>query len=175
MNSDATKHFELGKTKFFRFDRKGAVEELQKASTLEPNDSRIRGWLAITYIFLEKFDDAIDLLENIGSNECGEYYIGQGLIHERRDKNYQLAIEEYTKAISIDPNDEFVYVMRSTLYSIEDKLTDALSDLDTAIEINGTSYVHLIYGQLYYFDLKDNNRALEFFNKSIDLDPNKEK
>lgn len=49
--------------------------------------------------------------------------------------NYMLAIEDYTKAIELNPDNTQYYIERSSLYSLTDKHKKALEDINKAFEL----------------------------------------
>jgi tetratricopeptide (TPR) repeat protein len=92
-----------------------------------------------------------------------------------QNKDYQGALADYSKAISLDPNYTNAYVNRGFLQN--DKLNDiqgALADFNKAIALdpNYASYAYAGRGFLKYDKLNDTPGALADFNKTIALDPN---
>lgn len=53
-------------------------------------------------------------------------------------KNYPQALEFYTKAIEIEPNNHIFYSNRAACYIKMSKYTEALADAEKCIEINHT-------------------------------------
>ncbi len=104
--------------------------------------------------------------------EEGAFY----LVKQEFDK----ALEYLTKAIEADANFTKAYQARAAIYLKLERLDEAESDLKRALELepkNARLYYRL--GQVFYrrsqLDEKSRERhlekALELFNKAIDLDP----
>ena len=88
--------------------------------------------------------------------------------------HYDKAIEEYNKAIEIDPNDASIYVNRGRAKQENGDYREAIKDYSKAIEVDpkySTSYSHR--GGIK-FDLGDKRGAIEDFSKAINLDPKNE-
>ena len=82
-------------------------------------------------------------------------------------------IEDYTKAIELNPNDANAYNERGVLHYAIDKYPEAIADYTKAIEIN-PKYVFAYFNRgLIYQDLKKYEEAIADYTKAIELDPDK--
>ena len=101
-----------------------------------------------------------------------EYYFNQGIVNFYENK-YREAIENYDKAIKIDPNDANAYNNRGiakVLLGGNNK--GAIKDYDKAIEIDPKStYAYNNRGNAKVL-LKDFKEAIKDYDKAIELDPN---
>jgi len=85
-------------------------------------------------------------------------------------KEINKAIEEYTKAIEINPEDAYGYLKRGIAYGLLQKHRKAIHDLDKAIQIN-SNFVEAYYNRgAAYGMLGEHNRAIVDFNKAIEID-----
>jgi tetratricopeptide (TPR) repeat protein len=111
------------------------------------------------------------------------------------EKNWSFAIQEYTKAINLNPNFELAYANRGAAYSNDKAFTRAFEDLNKAIEINpGHSGIYRLRGQVhakmgegavnspreaflggdideYIEAISEFDLALADFNRAIELNP----
>jgi tetratricopeptide (TPR) repeat protein len=170
MNSVATEYFELGKKKFFRFDREEAREDFRKALSIEPDNPKILGWLTISLVLLGEYDEAMKLLEKVKGSDTAEVYIARGTIYDSRDGNKKDAIDQYSKAIYIDQNNDFGFAMRGLTYSQIKKESEALSDMKNALRVNPSAYNYLILGHVKE-EFEDFQGALSSFKKAAEIDP----
>jgi tetratricopeptide (TPR) repeat protein len=170
MNSMAQKHFEIGKIKYFRFDREGAVVEFRESQKIEPNNPDVNGWLAITLAKLGEYDEATLILAEIEEG-TSEYHIAKGIIHRDRDKEVSIAIDDFSKAIELNSNNEYANILRALCYSNIDKKQEALNDIDEAKSINPNAFVFMISSTIKS-KFGDRDGALFDLNKAIELDPN---
>ncbi|MBI5892053.1 MAG: tetratricopeptide repeat protein [Deltaproteobacteria bacterium] len=88
------------------------------------------------------------------------------------NKEYDDAIETFTKAIALDPNLAQAYRNRGVAYDKKGHLDKAIEDLSKAIILNSNDAAFYanrgtIYNKKGYSDM-----AIEDFNKAIALDPN---
>lgn len=105
----------------------------------------------------EKFSEAEILLKR-----------GDGYYFNSR---YEEAIEEYTRAIDVDPGLAAAYRYRGSAYLALEEYLQALDDFDRAIEIDPSfAEAHLGRGVLHYRQ-GAYSEAIDDFDRVIDLDP----
>ena len=88
------------------------------------------------------------------------------------NQEYQEAIEHYTEAIHLDPNNALVYGNRGLAYYFLGQRQRAIQDFDKAIQLDPDAA--LAYGNrgLAYSDLGEHQRAIRDYNKAIQLGTN---
>lgn len=80
------------------------------------------------------------------------------------------AIDDFSKAIEINPKNAFAYYHRAKIYSELNLLENALLDINTAIQLDEKSDYYLTRA-LIYKDKKDTKKSLNDFNKAIEINP----
>ncbi len=121
----------------------------------------------------QKYDEALSDF-NYSLNINPNYYQAlesRGNLHIQM-KNYDSAIDDFTLCIGNGTNKENLYVMRGMAFSKSNKINQALSDYNKALELN--PQYPIAYngrGTLYFNKLKEYNKALNDFNQAISLDP----
>lgn len=86
-------------------------------------------------------------------------------------KKYRIAIEEYTKAIELEPGYEFVYYNRGLAYYSLNQNLKAIADFDKSIELN-PEYISAYYARgNIYSRLNEDGKAVEEYDKAIEIDP----
>ena len=88
-------------------------------------------------------------------------------------ENWNEAIDYYTQAIRLKPNDEDIYFRRGWSYARLNKYSEALADYFKSLEINKKSNpkTYLNISELYSNHFKMYDEALKFENMGIDLFP----
>ena len=111
------------------------------------------------------YDESLELRENAWAyNNRGVAYAGLNQ-HER-------AIEDYNKAIALNPNYAEAYYNRGTAYAGLNQHERAIEDFNKAIELN-PNYAEAYYNRgVAYAGLNQHERAIEDFNRAIALNPN---
>ena len=98
-------------------------------------------------------------------------YYKKGLDHGKLEK-YQEAIENFNKAIELDPNSVAFYFARGDVYEILKKYEEAINDYDEAIELDpDNSYCYCNRG-IAYEKMGEYQEAINDYNKAIELDSN---
>lgn len=91
---------------------------------------------------------------------------------EYSDKNYEKAIEYYSKAISIDPNFVKAYSKRGGVYGMLERYNEAIADFTKAISID-PNFKWAYFGRGFaYTCLEKYNEAIADYTKTVSIDPN---
>ena len=95
----------------------------------------------------------------------------RGLIH-KVEGQLEAAIEDYSQAISINPESVMAYVGRGTTYAEQRNYVRALDDYKYAIQLNSTFAEVYINRGIIYSSLERYKGALQDFAKALQLEPN---
>jgi tetratricopeptide (TPR) repeat protein len=117
-------------------------------------------------------DDEIErLIEIIESNpDDAEAYYNRGIAYYDI-KDYNKAINDYSKAIELNPDDAKTYFYRGNAYGRIEDYDKAINDFSKAIELNPD------YAEAYnnrgnaYNKIKNYNKAINDYSKAIELNP----
>lgn len=85
------------------------------------------------------------------------------------NKDYEGAINYFTKAIELGANDKVIYVNRGLAYVGAKKYTEAIADCTTAIELGENDKVIYIIRGIAYIGKKDYTEAINDFKEVIKL------
>ena len=104
------------------------------------------------------------------ANEQALKHYDQGILFTQQSQ-FDLAIEEYSKAIDIVPHFAKAYLNRGHAYSYKREYDKSITDYEQAIVIDpqfSLAYLNLgaVYQELGQFD-----QAIENYNHAIDIDP----
>jgi len=87
-------------------------------------------------------------------------------------KNYNKAIEEYSEAIRLDPNNAKAYANRGFAYQMKSQYDKAFNDYSEAIRFDqNNAWVYTKRGMIYNYK-QWYDKAINDFNEAIRLDPN---
>jgi tetratricopeptide (TPR) repeat protein len=98
-------------------------------------------------------------------------YTHRALIHIE-DEDFESALADLNKALKIDNQLELARLNRAFVLRMLGQKEKALKDIENSaieIELNAEGYLQI---GIVYFKNNDNKKALEFYNKSIEIDPN---
>lgn len=122
----------------------------------------------------EKFEEIIELLpdelfEEVG-NEAAEFYIWRGNARYEQ-KDYDNAIDDYSKAIDINKDYTLAYYNRAFAFIGNKDYDKALNDYDVVVSHNPDylANAYVIRGSVLRA-MKKYDQAIEYYNKAIDID-----
>lgn len=195
--SDFNKAFELGLDKITGefyclcgfvewMDRKEkkAYLDLDKAISLNFVNAAVYYGRGLANIFsIRKFETAIDDFNkalDLGLNKkFDKFYLYRGVAKYHCGR-YIEAIEDFTRAINIDPNNEFFFSWRGRAKYYHQQYDEAIEDFSKVIALNESGFYSTGYenrmkpdGEDYYwrglseYELKKHEEALEDLNKAI--------
>lgn len=135
-NADA--HFWQGVLLFNQGNFENAVEILTKCIELTPNKGQAYGLRAWVHYKLFELEDAISDFSkaieiNSDPNDLTIFYNNRGLAYEKNG-DYELAAQDYSKCIELDPYDVAGYYNRGNTYLKLAEYKKAIADYDTALE-----------------------------------------
>ncbi len=99
-----------------------------------------------------------------------EEYIERGLVLVDGGR-YEEAIQEFNKAIEIDPNNPEIYFYRGNTYADKGDSDKAIDDFTKAIQLDPTNANAYYNRGISYSDKRDLDRAIADYSKTIELDP----
>jgi|GEM_PF-2208139 len=113
---------------------------------------------------------SIAVLEKTADSMDSKSYYDQGM-KDFKEKRYDKAIENFSKAIEVDPNNNHAYMMRGATYRQKGLLDTAIEDYNKAIKLDpndGIAYSNrgFAYSKKGQFDM-----AIEDFNTAITINP----
>ncbi len=97
-------------------------------------------------------------------------YLGE--VYFQHYKNYPLAIASYVRVYALDPEDWFSLARIGSSYALLENYPLSLEYFERSLEIHQSAYAYNGIGWLYGYELGDEKKAVEMFEKSISLDPN---
>jgi tetratricopeptide (TPR) repeat protein len=122
--------------------------------------------------FLKKYKSAIKYLSIAVEKgiEDDSLYYRRGICYEETNM-IDLAINDYSKAIAINPNNADAYYNRGNLYLNTSDIIQAKRDYEKNIEIEPTApkpYIALAY---LLFKEQELNAAIYYYKKGVKLEP----
>lgn len=97
-----------------------------------------------------------------------EEHFYQG-IEYRRQENNALAMEEFTRAIELDPGYYYAYYNRALVYYQTGELESCLADYNKAIELRPDNVYWTIERGFLYLELGDREKAIIDLERSQEL------
>jgi tetratricopeptide (TPR) repeat protein len=85
--------------------------------------------------------------------------------------NFSESVEEFTRAIEIDPDFALTYVSRGAALMKMQRIEESIADFDHAIELDPDYPKTYHLRGLARVEVEDHEGALEDFGNAIDLDP----
>ena len=161
-------------------DRKKLEQVVQQNKSLEilkeKNDLEIEElWERYLNSTLESEREQIrNLVKANNKDFTANQYIESGQRHYAAGRSEE-AIEDYNRAIEIDPNNATAYNNRGVVYIGYNEFgTDeiALSDVNHAIELNPTNAIMYINRGAVYQNKNEYDKAFDDYMRAVNIDPN---
>ena len=139
-----------------------------------PENIRALELLAESYVALENFSKALETLDIlVGLDTKKSIYLRQRAWCYKKLDNLEKALEDYNKAVEVEPENSYNYEMRGDFY--ENYLKDydkALADYNKGIELNPTdAELHFSKAYLYDYSLDNPDLALQSYLEVVRLNP----
>ena len=136
--ASASAHVSLGMIKMeYEWDWAGAEQEFKRAIALDPEYNtahQLNGWRLIA---VGRFDEAQAemkrTLESDPLNDFGMWGLGDSFYFARQ---YEHAIEQYRRAIGVEPKLYWSRLMLGWAYEQQGKYSDAIAELNQAYRLN---------------------------------------
>ena len=97
-----------------------------------------------------------------------EEHFWQGIEYEQQGNN-TLAMEEFTKAIELDPEYYYAYYNRALAYCRNGELESCIADYNKAIELNPDNVYWTIERGFLYMKLGDREKAIYDLERAQEL------
>ncbi|KAK3506841.1 hypothetical protein QTP70_029246 [Hemibagrus guttatus] len=143
------------------------------------NDHNTNEELAIGYVLIGNglYDEAIKHFSLLlqGDPELVSAMYGRGIAYGKKSlqdiKNADLALYELSRVITLEPNRPEVYEQRAEILSPLGRISEALSDLTKAIQLQPSARLYRHRGTLLFIS-EDYVAAMEDFQQSLELKRN---
>jgi len=160
-------------------DLEKAEEYLLKGYELDNNEFLLNFNLARLYNKKEEYTLSIKYMEKaieITPQDKDLYYYVTTPYKKLR--MYEEAEKNYLKAIELDSKDPNIYYDLGVLYEYNFKIYEkAISQYLKILEFENEDHVSAYYAiaRIYFYDLNDNEKAIQYLKKATDLYPNNSK
>ncbi|MFM6396297.1 MAG: tetratricopeptide repeat protein, partial [Planktothrix sp.] len=106
----------------------------------------------------------LDALNN-AKNHLFDQYFNQGITLANQG-NYQQAIEQLTRALTLNPNHADAYIWRNYVYHCLNKYQQAIDDCNQAIRLNPNDSIAYNNRAFAYNSLKNYEQAIDDCNQA---------
>lgn len=172
-NKFNTAFFYLGNANFYLNNNSEAIDNFNKAITIDSNDYRSINNRGYIYLIDKKYISAIeDFNKAIRINPYFiDSYNNRGIV-QVLSGNYENAFADFQKAKSINPKFAAAYVNIANINVVQGKNSMALSNLDLALNLDSRIASAYNTRGVIYQSSNNINEALKNFDKAIKLNPN---
>ncbi|MCR5262010.1 MAG: tetratricopeptide repeat protein [Candidatus Gastranaerophilales bacterium] len=156
-SDDKSLYYTKAGTEFLLHDYKNAITDYSKYLEFEPEDSAAYGYRGLCFSFLDKDEEALaDMDKSLEISPCGEVYVNRGIVkHSLKDCDG--ALEDYKKALELDPELNEAYFNTCCIKEEQKKYEEAIENCLTAYKIllkEGEDFDVNEYVERFYISLK---------------------
>jgi len=155
-DSQAFCHAMMGQFYLMRREYDRAIAEGGRAATLNPNDTWVAVWYGMTLRSVGRYEEAISILQRVirldpFNTGFPLFHLGSTYLLMRRHED---AIEEYNKALKLNPKIFNAYVGLTAAYSSLERMDEARSAASELLKLHPT------------FSLVDFEKTLPYKNQA---------
>jgi len=149
-----------------RGDYEMAIEDFTEALKLQPNNGKIYTLRGRAYV-AKASEKVTSVADDFSEITAFPYALTPKLV-----KVYEQAINDFTKAIKLEPKNAVNYRERGRVYSYKKDYGKSITDYNQAIRLYPND-AKAYFGRGVIHNYKgDSNKAIEDFNQAIQMDPN---
>jgi len=151
-----------------------AIDSLNKAIELEPENLEFQYYLGLTYSTMGRYEEAIEVFEKIVEKEPVAFrkaYFEIAAVYAKQ-KRYQKTIDTLTLVEGTDPEDARIYLEKGYAFQKVEQYDLAIESFNKAKDLDPTM-LQLVYYNIgaVHFETEAFDKAEEMFTKSIEVDP----
>nr|XP_023481374.1 small glutamine-rich tetratricopeptide repeat-containing protein beta isoform X3 [Equus caballus] len=150
-----------------------AIQCLETVFKVSPEDTHLAVSQPLTEMFMNSFckNDILPLSNSVPEDVGKADQLKDEGNNHMKEENYAAAVDCYTRAIELDPNNAVYYCNRAAAQSKLGHYTDAIKDCEKAIAID--SKYSKAYGRmgLALTAMNKFEEAVTSYQKALDLDP----
>lgn len=164
---------DLGYTYLNMLDFDAAIKNYTTATVLNPDCYRCYSHMARAYYEKGEYATAEETVAKgfAISDTTAHLYMTRGLIYQQTERGSQ-ALADFTKAISLAPDDDDFYILRANYYLTVSEPYNAYSDISSAIKIDPENSEYYYYRAYILTNLNIHDEALIDIDKAIKLKNN---
>nr|WP_186774522.1 tetratricopeptide repeat protein [Chitinophaga pinensis] len=158
---------------------KQAIKDYKKAIALNPENTE--AYYGLQNLYLQgkgpekspaSADYIADTTEQYTETQpFTQLYVTQGTAYSSPEERYALTISDYTKVISLFPENSAAFRDRGYLYAKLNKIDSAIADFTSAITLDPQSAVTLGYRGALYIETNQLEQAIADLSAAIKIDP----
>ena len=155
---------------------KDALELFSESIMLNDNDDVVYFYIGLCNYYLDHFEKSLfnfNIAIQNSSKEKSPYYYYRGMTFEKMSKDNE-ALQDFDKAIELDPEDSLPYRERANIYFSFEKYHEAVKNWDKFILLEPDNFNAYSYrGYCKAFLGGDLTSAIDDINKAISADSSK--
>jgi tetratricopeptide (TPR) repeat protein len=174
-SKEAVVYFNAGLAATRRQDYEKAIENLNEAIRLDPDNGQAHHERAKVWHHKRELNEAIEDFNTVIrlDPKNGEAFRGRGMVWNQTPQltGIENAIQDFTEAIRLNREDHEAYLRRGDSWMSEGDYDRAIRDFDEAIRLNQTYAPAYASRANAWRDKKDYDKAIRDYDTAIRLDP----
>ncbi len=144
-------HRWLARLNFIERNPEGALQQVQAAEAIDPQDNETKALKGLYYVESESYPEALKVLESVDSSQPGLAFNYANLSTTYRELDrIDEAIEAGTKAVQFSPRDPAAHFALSQALAVDGKIEDAIYEALETLKLNPSHLMaYSFLGTLY--------------------------
>jgi tetratricopeptide (TPR) repeat protein len=144
-------HKWLARLDFIEGNPEGALQQLEAAEAIDPQDNETKALKGLYYVELERYPEALKVLESVDSSQPGLAFNYANLSTAYRELDrIGDAMEAAIKAVQFSPGDPAAHFALSQALAVDGKIEDAIYETLETLKINPSHLMAYVFlGSLY--------------------------
>lgn len=162
-------YLSLGKIYAEQLEISKAIANYSLFISLDTTSAEVYYRRAVLYTDQKKWNEALnDWNKTLSINESADSYRNRGLTQFQLEE-YQLAIEDFRKALLLEPDQPYTQINRGYCYYLINKPKKALDDVNAGLNIVPNYYLGHYFKSLILFQLRKKKKSCSSLTRAIEL------
>jgi tetratricopeptide (TPR) repeat protein len=161
-------HIWLARLNFMEGKLDSALEHIKTAEAINPRDNETKALKGLYYVQVEKYPEALELLESVADSEPGFSfnYVNLSTAYREVDRIAE-AIEAGKKAVQLNPKDPAAHFTFSQALALDGKILDSIHEVLQTLKLNPSHLMAYVFLGTLYRHAGQTDAVIELYTECL--------